>query len=62
VLDADVIGECLAAEPVAKGLAAAGSQIVQEALERFGVLPAEPVDLLLCSWGCEDFGGHAQEL
>jgi hypothetical protein len=57
-----VIGGCLAAEPVAKGLAAAGGQIVQEALERFGVLPAEPVDLLFFSWGCEDFGGHAQEL
>src|SRR5258708_3935670 len=62
VLTAEVIGGSLAVEPVGKGLAAAGSQIVQEALERLGVLPAEPADLLFCSGGCEDFSGHAQEL
>ena len=49
MLNADVIGGWLAAEPVGKGLAAAGSQIVQEALERLGVLPAEPADLLFRS-------------
>ena len=62
MLNAYVIDGWPAAEPVGKRSAPAGGEIIKEVLERLGVFPAEPTDLLLRARGCEDFGGHAQAL